>query len=279
MLETAQKRMAAAKKAKDPLEMGYARLEVSNALLEESSEPQELEENTQGALFQVDQALASFSSIPYPGGIANAHLAQASIYTQLAAGEEDPQIKITIVEQALNACQSAQSALNAEGIHSEQVFDIYSSVSALYLVLRGMIDHKEFRELMDQLITATSTALGEIAAHEFQIREEGDAILLAAQLMGMMAELEEDQEDREELLVTQGMLALQAGNWMEETSDLDLIEQAIKTYQDAWAKLELGETPTPKLKKDHHSCPQCESDNKPGAKYCSECGTSLKEAN
>jgi hypothetical protein len=239
MLERAQKRLAAAKKAKDPWELGYAHLEVSNALLEESSQPEDLEENIQGALFQVDQALASFSSIPHPGGIANAHLAMASIYTQLAAGEEDPQQKITIVEQALNACREAQSALDAEGIHSEQVFDIYSSVSALYLVLRGMIDHKEFQEQMDQLITATSTAMGEIVAHEFQTREEGDAILLAAQLLGLMAEMEEDPVEREELLATQGMLALQAGHWIEQTSDLDLIEQAIKTYQDAWAELDL----------------------------------------
>lgn len=238
MLERAQKRLAAAKIAKDPLEMGYAHLEVSHALLEEISEPGELEENTQGALFQVEQAQASFSSVPYPGGIATAHLAQASIYAQLAAGEEDPQNKINFVEQSLKACRAAQSALDAEGVHSEQVFDIYSSVNALYLVLREIVDHKEFQEELDQLITATSTALGEIVAHEFQIREEGDAILMAAQLMGIMAELEEDQEEREDLLATQGMLALQAGHWMEETSDPDLLERSIKTYQDAWAELE-----------------------------------------
>jgi len=244
MLETAQQRLAAAQKARDPLEIGYAHLEISNALIEGSPGPQKLKENTREAFYQIDQALASFSNIPYPGGIANAHLAQASIYTQLAAGEADPQTKIANVEQALSACQSAQSALNAEGIHSEQVFDIYSSVSSLYLVLRGMIDNKEFQELIDQLITSTSTALGEITAHEFQIREEGDAILLAAQLMGVMAELEEDQEEREELLVTQGMLALQAGNWIEETSDLDLIEQSIRTFQEAWS--ELGNLPEKK---------------------------------
>lgn len=268
--------MAAAKKAKDPLEMGYAHLEVSNALLEESSEPQEFEENTQGALFQVDQALTSFSSIPYPGGIANAHLAQASIYTQLAAREEDPQIKITIVEQALNACQSAQSALNAEGIDSEQVFDIYSSVSVLYLVLRGMIDHKEFRELMDQLITTTSTALGEITAHEFQIREEGDAILLAAQLMGMMAELEEDQEEKKDILETQAMLALQAGHWLKDSSDPELIAKALEIHQRAQNELDSSVKPKPGSKSEPSTCPQCQHNNPPEAKFCSECGTQLK---
>jgi len=183
------------------------------------------------------------------------------------------------VDRALTSCLAAQDVLKAEGVNTGQIFDINSSISILYLQMRDMIDDKEFQEGLDQLISATGSLLGETAAEDIKIREEGDAILLAAQLMGMMAELEEDQKEREELLATQGMLALQAGKWLETSSDSKLINQALELSQDAWAKLELGETPTPKLKKDHHSCPQCESDNKPGAKYCSECGTSLKEAN
>jgi len=111
------------------------------------------------------------------------------------------------------------------------------------------------------------------------LRDEGGSMLFTAQMLGALAEIEEDEEEKKDIIRTQSMVALQAGQWLETSSDSGLINQALELSQDAWAKIEPGGTPSPKLKKDHHSCPQCGSDNKPGAKYCSECGTSLKEAN
>jgi len=279
MLEAAQKRLIAATKKGDPWELGYAHLEVSYALLQRSTEWLEYKEDAKNALSQADQAIESFNSIPFPGGIASAHLARASIYTQLADGEGDQLKKIGGVDRALTSCLAAQDALNTEGVHHGQRFDIYSSVSVLLILLRGMIMDEEFQEQFDQLITANSTLLGKVVAEDIKLRDEGGSMLFTAQMLGALAEIEEDEEEKKDIIRTQSMVALQAGQWLETSSDSGLINQALELSQDAWAKIEPGGTPSPKLKKDHHSCPQCGSDNKPGAKYCSECGTSLKEAN
>jgi len=276
MLKAAQNRLKAATKEGDPWELGYAHLEVSYALLQSSTEPLEFQKDSKQALSQADLAIESFSEIPYPGGIASAHLARASIYTELAGGEEDELKKVAGVDRALTSCLAAQDALNAEGVHNGQLFDIYSSVSVLFLLLRGMINDEEFQKQFDQLIAANSTLLGKVVAEDVKLRDEGDSMLFTAQMLGALAEIEEDQEEKKDILMTQSLLALQAANWLETASDPDLINQALELSQDALAKIELGETPTPKLKKDHHSCPQCGSDNKPGAKFCSECGTKIK---
>jgi hypothetical protein len=279
MLEKAQNGLASALQDGNDWEVGYAHLEVAQALLRESADWQAFQEDAQQALSQADQALEVFSGISHPGGIASALLAQASIYTKLADGEEEPLKKVDIVEQALSACRAAQSALNAEGVNNGQIFDIFSSTSVLLLMLRGMIDHLEYQEQVDELITSTSTALGEIVAQDFQLREEGDSILLTAQILGTLAELEEDQGEREELQALQGLLALQAGHWLEDTSDPDLIEQAVKTYQTAWAELEGEKPPTLDSRENDLICTQCGSTSPSEANFCNQCGASLKEGN
>lgn len=276
MLETAQKRLEAASKEKDPWELGYAHLEVTYALLQRSTEPLEFQEDARQALSQADLAIESFSEIPFPGGIASAHLARASIYTELADGEEDELKKVAGVDRALTSCLAAQDALNTEGVHNGQLFDIYSSVSVLFLLMRGMIKDEEFQEQFDQLIAANSTLLGEVVAEDIKLRDEGDSILFTAQMLGAMAEIEEDEEEKKDILRTQSLLALQAGQWLETSSDSGLINQALELCQEAWAKIEPGETPAPELKEDQGNCPQCGSTNAPDAKFCSECGTKLK---
>ena len=276
MLEAAQKRLKTASKGKDPWELGYAHLEVCDALIQRSTDWLEFKEDTKGALSQADLAIDSFSSIPFPGGIASAHLARASIYTLMADGEEDQLKKAAGVDRAFTSCLAAQDASNAEGVNTGQIFDIYSSVNVLLLQIREMIDDKEFQEGLDELIAATSTLLGETVAEDIKMRDEGGSMLFTAQMLGALAELEEDEEEKKDILETQAILALQASQWLESTSDSTQLNQALEVSKEAWSDLEPGEDLTSESKIDRHICPQCKYTNPPGAKFCSECGSKLK---
>jgi len=273
MLEAAQKRLKTASKGKDPWELGYAHLEVCYALLQRSTEWLEFQEDAKEALNQADLAIDIFSGIPFPGGIASAHLARASIYTLLAQGEEDQLKKVAEVDRAFTSCLAAQDALNTEGVNAGQIFDIYSSVNVLFLQIREMIDDKEFQKGLDELIGATSTLLGETVAEDIKIREEGGSMLFTAQVLGALANLEEDEEEKKDILETQAILAFQASQWLESTSDFTQINKALEVSQEAWSALE---PKTPESDNDHQLCSQCKNENPPGAKFCSDCGAKLK---
>ena len=276
MLDTAQKRLKAAAKGKDLWELGYAHLEVCNALLQGSTEWPDFQKDAKEALSQADQAIDSFSDIPFPGGIASAHLARASIYTELAQKEEDPLKKVAGVDRAITSCLTAQEVLKAEGVNAGQIFDIYSSVSILYLQMREMIDDKEFQEGLDQLISAIGSLLGETVAEDIKIQEEGGSMLFTAQLLGALADLEEDEEEKKDILETQAMLALQAGKWLKDSSNPELIAQALEIHQRAQYELESGVKPKQGSKDEPSTCTQCKTVKPPDAKFCSECGTKLK---
>jgi len=276
MLETAQTRLKTATKEGDPWKMGWTHLEVTSALLQRSTDWLEFQEDAKQALSQADQAIEAFSGIPFPGGIASAHLARASIFTQLADGEENGLKKAEGVERALDACLTAQGALNGEGVHFGQFFDIYSSVCVLLLQLRGMCDAEEYRRQFDNLIAANSTVLGEIVAEDLQLRAEGGSMLITAKLLGALAEIEEDEGEREEILTAQSMLALQAASWLETASDPDLIDQAREEFQQAWDKLEGSAESVPETPDEPGKCPDCGSTKAPGAKFCAECGSQFR---
>ncbi len=77
MVEAAQKRLKTALKKGDAWEMGWAHLDVAYALFQRSTDWLEFTEDSKEALSQADLAIESFSGIPYPAGIASAHLARA----------------------------------------------------------------------------------------------------------------------------------------------------------------------------------------------------------
>lgn len=275
MVEAAQKRLENALKKSDPWEIGWAHLDVAYSLFQRSTDWQEFLEDCKQALIEADQAIDSFSGIPFPAGIASAHLARASIYTQLIDEEHDELKKAAEVDRALTACLAAQGAVDGEGVHAGQVFDIYSSVSVLLLLLRGTLDNEEFQNQLDDLINKNSLMLGGIVAEDVKLRAEGNSILFGSDLMGLLAELEEDEEEQKDILKTQSMLALQAARWFESSSDPDLLNQAVEKYQDASSRLEEKPDSTTGIKEDIGQCPDCGKSNSPGAKFCNECGAPL----
>ena len=136
-----------------------------------------------------------------------------------------------------------------------------------------MIDDKEFQKGLDELIGATSTLLGETVAEDIKIREEGGSMLFTAQVLGALANLEEDEEEKKDILETQAILAFPASQWLESTSDFTQINKALEVSQEAWSALE---PKTPESDNDHQLCSQCKNENPPGAKFCSDCGAKLK---
>ena len=238
MLESARKRLKAAEKKGDPWEIGYEHLEVAYALIQQSSEWKDHKKDCKEALTQADQAIDVFSGIPHPGGIASAHLARGSIYTQLAEGEENDLKKVANLDLALSSCLAAQDALKADGVNTGQIFDIYSSVSVLLLLMRELIDDQDFIDQLDELIQTNSQLLGQAVAEDVKARAEGNATLYTAQMIGALAELEEDQAEKEDLLAAQGLLAVQASHLLDGAGDTELIDQALKVYQQTWSELE-----------------------------------------
>ena len=279
MLDDSETRLKAAKKEGNSRVIGQAFLDVAYSLFQRSPEWIEFQEDAKGALTQIDQAINSFTSIPFPGGIASAHLARAAIFTKLAEGEKDGLKKVESVERALDACLAAQDALDVEEIHTGEAFDIYSSVSVLLLQLRELSDKKEYQKQFEDLISANSRIMGEIVAVELELRDEGESMLVTAQLLGALAEIEDDEEERRELLSAQSLVALQAASWLETTSDPDLIDQVWEEIQKVSAKLERSAESISETQDGSVKCPDCGNPNPEKAKFCSECGSKLKGGN
>ncbi|MGB2964411.1 MAG: zinc ribbon domain-containing protein [Anaerolineales bacterium] len=276
MLDEAETRLSAAKKGGNSRAIGEAYLDVAFALYQRSPEWQAFQEDSPQALTQINQAIETFTSIPFPDGIARAHLARAAIFTNLAEGEENGQRKVEDVEQALDACLAAQEALEVEGVHTGEVFDIYSSISVLLLQLRELSDKKEYQKQFEDLIAANSRVLGEIVSVDLELRNEGESMLVTAQLLGALAAIEEEEEERAEILTAQSLVALQAATWLETTSDPDLLDQAWEEFQQASAKLEGSAESVPETQNEPGKCPDCGNPNPAAAKFCSECGAQLQ---
>jgi len=276
MLDEAQTRLAAAKKGGNPRVIGEAYLDVAYALYRRSPDWPAFQEDAQGALSQIDQAMSTFAAIPFPDGIARAHLACAAIFINLAEGEEDSGNKVEDVVRALDACLAAQEALKFDGVNSGEIFDIYYTVSGLLLQLRELSDHEEYRTQLEELIEANSTILGEVAAIDLQLRDEAGSMLATAQLLGALAEIEEDEKEREELLTAQSMVAYQAAVWLETTSDPELKDQVWEEFQQADTKLEVSAGAKPETPDRPGKCPACGNPTLVAAKFCAECGAQLR---
>ena len=136
-----------------------------------------------------------------------------------------------------------------------------------------MIDDKEFQKGLDKQIEETSSLLGETVAEDIKTREEGGSMLFTAQMLGVLAELEGDEEEKKDTLETQAILALYASQWLESTSDSTQLDKALEISQEAWSALEPR---TPESEKDQQLCSQCKTENPPGAKFCNECGAPQK---
>ncbi len=270
----ASNELDAALRSGDPWGIGLAQLDACFARLEGESADGEQGAFT-AALSFADQAIDTFTSIPFPGGMALAHLAKATIFTDMARMEDDELRKAGAVERALDACLDAQSALEAEGVHAGQAFDIYASVAAVLLQLRPLIDEAAYQEAIDDLIEQNARALGEIVADDVQLREEGSAMLFTAGVLGALADLEDDEQARKEILVAQEGLALQAERWLEPTSDFSLLERA----QEVAARARTEHDAAEKKKQDpggEKVCAHCGFSNHPDKSFCTQCGNSLK---
>ncbi len=268
MVESAKSRLAAAAKKGNPWEEGFSLLEAADTLLLNVPDPEGFQDNAKKALLDIDLAIEAFSNIPFPGGIANAHLAQAFIYTQLAEFEQEAEKKAAYVDQAFTACLAAQDVMENEGVDYRQIFDVYSLVNLLLLRLRELIPEPAFQEHLAVLIQANGSMMGEIIAENIQMRDEGGSMLFAAQMLELMAELEDDSSEKEEILETVGMLALQAGSWLEGTGDDIQVEQALETSLRSRVALDKGI--------NQKKCSQCGSDNPLNAKFCNQCSLPLE---
>ena len=270
----ASKELDVALRSGDPWGIGSAQLDVCFAQLEgESGESEQVAFTA--ALSYADQVLDTFGSIPFPGGMALAHLAKATIFTDMARMEDDELRKAEAVEHALDACLDAQSTLEAEGVHAGQAFDIYASVAAVLLQLRLLIDEAAYQEAIDDLIEQNARVLGEIVADDIQLREEGSAILFTAGVLGALADLEDDEQERMEILAAQEELALQAGRWLEPTSDFSLLECA----QEVAARARREHDAAEKKKPDPDGekvCVHCGFSNHQDKRFCTQCGNLLE---
>ena len=269
----ASKELDVALRSGDPWAIGSAQLDVCFAQLEGESRESEQVAHTV-ALSYADQVLDTFGSIPFPGGMALAHLAKATIFTDMARMEDDELRRAEAVERALDACLDAQSALEAEGVHAGQAFDIYASVAAVLLQLRSLIDEAAYQEAIDDLIEQNARALGEIVADDIQLREEGSAMLFTAGVLGALADLEDDEQERMEILAAQEGLALQAERWLEPTSDLTLLERAQEVAAYARTEHDAVESKEPELGSEKN-CHQCGFHNPPEKRFCTQCGSPL----
>lgn len=220
----------------------------------------------------VDHARAAaraYTAAPYPWGLAQARLTQAAALAVLAemdGGDEQGQR----IEGVIAACEEALSQVDAvENAKLSLVGGIWTGCAqVLAQVYVLMEEDPEAQQVLEDLIAALGAATGEALWWDSVYHQQGEDLLLMAQIVQPIADLEEDPRGRLEAAQSFYELASSAGAYLQQTGDLEQTAQAYNLY--CAARVGTGRA-------DGLACVLCGRKNDPGRQFCTNCGTPLAE--
>jgi hypothetical protein len=278
MMDTVYVHLERAKRSDDPATLGDAHMAVVETLVEDydtDADRSICEVALESIQEHLDGAIEAFKELNDPLRNAYASVTQAAASAEFAAASQDPDERARYFYQAIDSSEKGLTELySLDSVSFDLAHTACSQVLGVLGRLRGLDMPGDSQTAINEMIGGVSELMGEALANDFRFRSEGMDRVHAARLMGLLADMEEDPDERLETLRVQFDLVMDAAETLRDTSAKEDAAASLK-----WAR-ELKE------KLDHLQaqrvrepatvlCQACGHENEPGGKFCAQCGASL----
>lgn len=241
MKDRALAQLKAAHGSRDPLAIGRAHLAVVAALAQEVEDnPAALNEANR----QADLALQQLQNLEAPWELSQAHLAKATVTTDLAAATRNPAYRHSWAFHALDHCQRAVETLYQGELPPHLVSrQLLAAVVALLVRLRSLIESPAAAQAVDRLLEGLAEMLGQALGWEIRHGNQGLDLLTLAQSFRSLAQAQKEPAGRLSHLKAQRAAAGEAVRRLRLTRQREPARQAQALYDEADARLRgLGAT-------------------------------------
>lgn len=230
-MDRALAQLKAAHEGQDPLAIGRAHLGMVAALGQLAEEkPAALTQANQ----QADLALEQLKGVKAPWDLSQAHLAKATVTTDLAAATQNPAYRHNWAFHALDHCQRAVETLYQGELPPHQVSQgLLAAVVALLIRLRSLIEVPEAAQAVDQLLDGLGEMLGQALGWEHRHQSEGADLLTMAQAFRSFAQGETDPAGQLLQFRAQRVAAGEAAGRLRLTRQRELARQAQALFDQA----------------------------------------------
>lgn len=258
--------------------IGNAHLAVVSALgemIEGAESAEQMRRLYRQMIEHTDEALKAYEGLGRPWRLSEAHLVKAAILADMAEDEEGDEGRLTHVGQSVYHCHQASTILDeADEFRYLILVDWHATAVAILLKLKTLVEGDGAQRALDGMIEAYSEILGASLAWDIRQRGEGNDLLFMARVLGTLAEVEEDSQERLEVVKSQLESAWGAAEYLRHTSDLGLAREAYALVEEASSQLSDLEAPIA-LQSQRPTCSICGHLNAPGKKFCTRCGAPL----
>jgi hypothetical protein len=281
MMDTVYVHLERAKRSDDPATLGDAHMAVVETLIEgyDTDADRSIREVALESIQEhLDGAFEAFKELDDPLRNAYASVTLAAAAAEFAAASQDPDERARYFYQAIDSSEKGLTELyRLDSVGFDLAHTACSQVLGVLGRLRGLDMPGDSQTAIDEMIGGVSELMGEALANDFRFRSEGMDRVHTARLMGLLADIEEDPDERLETLRVQFDLVMDAAETLRDTSAKEDAETSLKWAREIKEKIE-------HLQAQHDrepatvSCLTCGHENVPNSKFCAQCGAQLSGA-
>jgi hypothetical protein len=278
MTDTVYVQLEKAKRSGDPASLGDAHMAVVETLISEYDTDVDhtiREVALESIQAHLDEAFEAFKDLDDPLRAAYVWVTQAAASAEFATAAQDPETRARYFYQAMESSEKGLNALYRSGSTS---FDLIQTaccqVLGVLARLRDLEMSDDQQPAIDEMIGGVSELMGEAMANDFRFRDEGMDRIHTARLMGLLAEMEEDPDERLDTLRVQFDLVTDAVETLRETSAKRDADTSLKWAREIKEQIEQLQAQRA-IEPETVLCRTCGHENVAGSKFCAQCGAQL----
>ncbi len=278
MTDTAYAQLERAWRSGDPASLGDAHMAIVETLVTDydiDADRSIREVALESIQEHLDGAFTAFKELDDPLRNAYASVTQAAAAAEFAASSQDPDERTMYFYQAIDSSEKGLTELyRFDSVGFDLVTTMCSQVLGVLARLRGLDMPLDRQAAIDEMIGGVSELMGEALANDFRFRNEGMDRVHTARLVGLLADMEEDPDERLDTLRVQFDLVMDAAETLRDTSATEDAEASLKWAREL--KMQLQHLQAQRAREPAAVvCPTCGHENVPGSKFCAQCGAQL----
>jgi hypothetical protein len=278
MMDQAYARLEDARRSGDPASLGDAHMAVVETLIEDydvDAGQTVCEVALEKIQEHLDGAFETFKELDDPLRNAYAWVTQAAASAEFASASKDPETRMRHFYQAIDSSQRGLTELyRLDSVGFDLIATACSQVLGVLARLRELEMSEGSQAAVDEMIGGVSELMGEAMANDFRFCSEAMDQVHTARLMGLLADMEEDPDERLDALRVQFDLVMDAAETLQDTSAKKDAQANLK-----WARMLREQLDQLQEQRAHESatvlCLSCGHENALGDALCVQCGATL----
>jgi hypothetical protein len=278
MMDAAYAQLDEARQSGDPASLGDAHMAVVETLIADydvDAGQAVCEVALEKIQEHLDGTFEAFKELDDPLRNAYAWVTQAAAAAEFAAASKDPDTRARHFYRAIDSSEKGLTELyRLDKVSFDLVATACSQVLGVLARLRELEMPEGSQAAIDEVIGGVSELMGEAMANNFRFRSEGMDQVHTARLMGLLADMEEDPDERLDALRVQFDLVMDAAETLRDTSakqDADANLKWARMLKEQLDQLQAQRARGPGIV----LCLACGHENVLGDELCAQCGASL----